>query len=115
MNGINCCGTGALASASRFVEVFCELSCAQGALICARVSGATDASCGLGWEVYGDDPREPLRYGLCLAREEEGYAVQVPVTGLQPGRRYRFQFVLDGRASPLGEFRTQVLAAPMAA
>ncbi len=86
--------------------VGCEAVGPHAALITTRVRAANERICGLLWEVHAEGEREPLRYGLCLARAEDNFRVRVQVTGLVPGHRYHFQFTLDGEVSPVGSLRT---------
>ena len=81
------------------------------ALICARFAADRQQPFGLRWEVYVAGEREPLRYGLCLTRPEDGFELRVPVQGLAVGVDYRFQLLLDEAVVGSGHFRTAATSA----
>ena len=55
-----------------------------------------DSAYQLGWEVWDlEVPGKPVvRRGTAIAAQQNGYAVHVEVTGLQPGRAYGYRFTL---------------------
>jgi alkaline phosphatase D len=63
----------------------------------------------------GVDPelREVVSMGEVLAREADGHAVEVEVTGLEPGRPYFYRFAADESHSALGRTRTAPLDGPV--
>ena len=94
-------------SEAPFAEgVDCLAQGPNSALISTRVCPGADQPLGLSWEVFAEGEREPVRYGLCLARPQENFRVRVPVLGLESGRSYRFQFRLDAQVSEQGRFHT---------
>lgn len=96
----------ASADAAVFEGVDCLAQGPTSALIATRVRSTADEPLCLRWEVIAEGEREPVRYGLCLARPADEFRVRVPVMGLKVGQRYQFQFQLGTALSALGSFQT---------
>lgn len=82
-----------------------------GAILWTRATPAADQAgdVALTWHVAAMDGRDAvgLRTGRVLARAARDFTAKVEVTGLQPGRDYRYWFeAADGQRSAEGRFRT---------
>ena len=61
----------------------------------------------VGWEVFDDEACRRLALsGLTVAAPEAAHSIHVELTGLRPGREYRYRFHAGGQASPVGRLRT---------
>jgi alkaline phosphatase D len=86
----------------------------DGVVLWTRLSTDPTALAGLGagvfdvaWEIAEDDGfRRVVGKGEAKAREDDGHAVHVEVSGLKPGREYWYRFNAGGHASPVGRTRT---------
>ncbi len=96
----------ASADAAIFEGVDCLAQGPTSALIATRVHSAAEEPLCVRWEVFAEGEREPVRYGLCLARPADEFRVRVPVMGLKVGQPYQFQFQLGSAVSEPGSFRT---------
>lgn len=61
---------------------------------------------GVRWEVREEGDPRPVASGAVAARADWAHSVRVEVSGLRPGRRYRYRFASGAATSPEGRFRT---------
>ncbi len=81
-------------------------------VIWSRISGTSDDSVAVQWEVATDrEMRDTARYGQLTTHAGRDYTVKVDVDGLHPGRTYYYRFRAFGYTSPIGRTRTAPVGA----
>jgi alkaline phosphatase D len=80
----------------------------DGLVIWTRITpaGATTAPVEGTWTVWTDGALAPAASGAFATGPERDFTVKAPVTGLQPGVEYRYEFAVGPLRSPQGRART---------
>lgn len=80
---------------------------ARQVMLWTRISGATESSARVFWELAQDaDFRRVVRSGLLRTGAASDFTVKVDATGLTPDSRYFYRFTYNGQRSPVGRTRT---------